>query len=222
MSLTTCEITLAGLQLTGAKDDTSYYVLVPELEQALGWRLSQARQKIASESLKAFAGKELRLVKKKDSRGRSRGYVNLVSARDLMVLIGWEASNGNTKASALLIALAVEAVERRIDHALNVVKPEEDYESQTRSFFRELARKHFRPDYCEWLKQYEVSPCYGAEVKRLKHALNLPVSDSIDTYNTEQMQQWSNGLARYDGLRLAGFGHKRALQQLKLTTEARA
>lgn len=54
----------------GAKDDDgNYYICVPEIEDALGWRRSQAREKLVSKSLESFAGNTLRLVKKRDNRG---------------------------------------------------------------------------------------------------------------------------------------------------------
>jgi hypothetical protein len=219
MTLTTASITLAGLTLDGAKDDKgNYYVLVPALEMTLGWRRDQAREKLASKSLEAFAGKSIRLGKKKDSRGASRGYVSLISTQEFMTLVGWESSKGNKNALALLVACAQEALERRIDHALGVVVPEETREERTDNS-RELARKTFQPELTEWLKYdentYGTPTNYARAVNQLKKAAKLPLV-TVDEYTDEQNSKWYNSLVTYGAYRELGMNHKLALQKVTL------
>lgn len=220
MTTTFGSITFLGQEVEVAKDNNTYLILVPSLETLLGWSKDQARKKIASKGLKDALGLTPRLGKKKDNRGNARGYVGTIDTRLFMQLVGWEASNGNKIAIDILVALANETLERRIDSALNVNTPEEDYEARTKAFFREMARKSFIPEYTSYLTQLEVTPMYGAEVNKLKLALGLPLS-SIDTYSSSHMKTWCSGLTRYDCLRMEGYSHKRALNRIALVRAAR-
>jgi hypothetical protein len=206
----TTKLLVAGFELVGAKDKQKRFVLVPEIEKAFGWRANQAREKVVSKSLEAFAGAVIRLGKKKDNRGTSRGYVSLVSTKDFMTLVGWEATNGNKQALALLIALATETIDRRIDAALGQTESEDDYETNTRAFYRELARKSFQPELCSWFaSQHAID--YGAEVNLFKRSLKLPLVN-VDSYDPTQMHTWARGIYSYNALRMEGFSHTRALQ----------
>ena len=71
----TNRLQVAGFDLVGARDKQERFVLVPEIEKAFGWRANQAREKVVSKSLESFAGAVIRLGKKKDNRGASRGFV---------------------------------------------------------------------------------------------------------------------------------------------------
>ena len=77
----TTYIKLAGVMLLGALDESgNYYVAVPALEKALEWREDSGREKLASKSLKDFAGKGLTVGKKKADHG---GTLKLLSTKDL-------------------------------------------------------------------------------------------------------------------------------------------
>jgi hypothetical protein len=218
MTLTTCDITLAGVQMTGAKDTKgTYYLVVPALEKALEWRANSGREKLRSKSLEAFAGKVLSVGKKKADKG---GSLSIITVEDANVILGWAAKEGNEKAFALLLAASAESFRRRIDSALNVETTEEEYERRTHQFFRELARKSFLPEFTSHLQQAEVCPNYGAEVNKLKQAAALPIK-SIEDYSAKEIEGWSKAITRYDALRMEGYGHKRTLQRIAHVTQAR-
>ncbi len=219
MSLTTCSITLAGTSLVGAKDDKSnYFVSVQTIAEAVDYEdtgvLSQQIRR--SKSLETLAGKAFETV----NRRIGRTQVKMINARDFSILMLWLSKEGNVKADALLTAVLSEAIERRIDSALQVETSEEEYERRTFEFFRELARKTFLPQFTSHLQAAEVCPNYGAEVNKLKTALALPLQP-IDSYTPKQIEQWSGGIIRYDTLRMEGYGHKRTLQRIAHVTQAR-
>ena len=108
-------ITVNNTSVEVCRDGNINYVEVSALEKALGWGDNNGRKKIASKSLKAFAGKELSVGKKSSIYGGTRTFLSTI---DTMVLIAWEAQNCNPKAAAWLIAFAVEALDKRIDVVL--------------------------------------------------------------------------------------------------------
>lgn len=213
MTLQTASIQLAGLTLEGAFDGKDYFVCVPELEKALGWRAESTREKLASKSLKAFTDKTLAPGKKKRKTG---GFVGVLSVKDFSVLVGWQAQEGNKAAVSLLIALAAEAIERRIDSALNITKTEEEYEQQTKAFFRELSRKAFIPELTSWWQDdsrgFAVN--YGAEVNKFKANLGLP-QKSVNEFNMSEMQTWAKAITGYNMLRMEGYSHQRATKRVR-------
>ena len=87
-----------------AKQGNDFFVAVPELEKALGWRADGGREKFESKSLKAFAGKDLGVGKKSIKYGQYTGQINVISTKDFSVVITWAAINGNTKAQSLVAA----------------------------------------------------------------------------------------------------------------------
>lgn len=205
MTLTTTSVSLAGLQLQGAKDNQgNYYIYVSCIEKILGWRPNSAREKIASKSLKALVGKDLTLGKKKADHG---GFVTLLSTKDTSLLIAWAANNGNKVAQVLLVALTMEALERRIDHALGVVVQEEDRQERTRQYFRELAKVNYIPRYTSWNERHAA---YGKFANQLKRALSLPL-ESINTYTMEQIKVWYDGILTYHAFRTEGYTHASSL-----------
>jgi hypothetical protein len=217
MTLQTTTIELAGLSLIGAYDGKKHYIMTEAFAKVLGEETPVLRRRIKeSKALKALAGRVVETTNKREGRTQK----NAISTQDFSVVLTWLALEGNTKAQALLTATFTEAVDRRIDNALGVNRTEADYESQTKDFFRELARKSFQPDFTEWLADSSVIPNYGAEVNRMKKALNLPLSP-IDTYDHTQIEAWAKGLSRYDILRMEGYSHKRALNVLSLAIAAR-
>jgi hypothetical protein len=138
-SLKTAQIRIAGYSLLGAVDDKgNYYLAVRELEKSLEWHADSTRQKIASKSLKAFTAKEIAPVKKRVGES----FVNMLLVSDVTQIIGWEAGNGNAKAINLLVAVAQETFERRIDDAVGVVKTEVEYEVRTSNRRQLLEAKH--------------------------------------------------------------------------------
>jgi hypothetical protein len=217
MTLTTASITLAGLTLEGAKDDKgNYYVLVPRLEETLEIRKDSTREICKSKGLEAFAGKALALGKKGKQGG---GFVGVLSTKDFTCLLGFMATQGNTKAQAFLYTLAIETIERRIDHVLGVVVPEETREERRIDYFREICRKEFQPEFTEWLKYDENEdgrPAnYALCVNQLKKAAKLPL-DTVDVYDQEQLRTWSKAITSYGNYRELGMNHKLALQKVTL------
>ena len=217
MTLQTCTITLAGVSIDMAFDGYSYYVAVPTLEKALGERHNSTREKIVSQSLKALLGKEISLGKKRVGSS----FVTFMLASDFTKYLGWLANQHHKIATDLVVATALEAIERRTDKALGTVKTEGTYENQTRAFFRELARTSFQPELCSWFEEGQHAVNYGAEVNRFKSALKLPLVP-VDNYSTAHMQTWSRGISAYNALRMENYSHTRALKAVGNHIAARA
>jgi hypothetical protein len=207
MILRTCTITLAGVSIDIAFDGTNYFVAIPTLEDALGERRNSTREKVVSESLKALLGKEIPLGKKRVGSS----FVTFMLASDFTKYLGWLANQQHKVATALVVATALEALERRADVQLGATKTEEDYEASTRSFFRELSRKQFIPELSAW---NDLGCNYGLFVNEFKRALRLPL-ESVDGYKMEEVQRWSKGITAYNTLRHEGAGHRYALAAVK-------
>ena len=208
----TTTIVIAGQELLGAVDkDGNYYIVVPELEKALTWRANSAREKLASKSLESFAGKALTLGKKKAPHG---GMYSVISVKDLSVLLTWAALEGNENARNLLTATFAESLERRIDAGLGIANDEQKYEDNTREFYRELARKNFRPMLTDSMNGSFHSGQWGKEINLFKSALGLP-QVNIDEYTHEQIECWSNGIVTYNSYRECGLTHRNSLLKLK-------
>lgn len=215
MTLQTCTITLAGVSIDMAFDGSNYYVAIPTLEDALGERRNSTREKVVSESLKALLGKEISLGKKRVGSS----YVTFMLASDFTKYLGWLANQQHKIATALIVATALEAIERRADAKLGNTKTEDDYEANTRAFYRELARKSFQPDLCSWFQSQHCIN-YGAEVNLFKRTLKLPL-ESIDSYNSANVQKWSKGITSYNALRMEGYSHTKALRAVGNQAAAR-
>ncbi len=219
--MTTVQLTIAGFSITAAKQKNSTYaVCVREYEDYLDLSSDFTRDCKRGKSPEVLQQAGIHTGLRVYNIRNGRSTMAFLDTRDFVSLLGVFATRGNQKALALVVALANETLERRVDSALNVNTPEEDYEARTKAFFREMARKSFIPEYTSHLTQLEVTPMYGAEVNKLKTALGLPLS-SIDTYNATHMQAWSSGLTRYDCLRMEGYSHKRALNRIALVRAAR-
>jgi hypothetical protein len=135
----TAQIRIAGHSLLGAVDEKgNYYIAVRELEKALEWHADSTRKKTASKSLKAFTGKEIPPVKKRIGASS----FNMLLVSDVTLIIGWESGNGNAKAVNLLVSLAQETFERRINDALGIVKTEVEYEERTSKRRQQLEANH--------------------------------------------------------------------------------
>lgn len=219
MTLQTCTVELAGLTLVGAYDGNDYWVSTPEISESFGWEPKRISEKLTSKSLKAFAGKEIKI--RKGARGR--GNAGMFNSRDFSIIVAWQAQEGNTGALSLLIALTKEAIERRIDNSLGLSKSEEDYEVRTASFFRELARKSFMPKYTDWLKLDQDNGDikqrnYGILVNQLKLAAGLD-KVNIDNYTQDDMERWSEAITCYNFARKSGHTHKQALVSIAETTK---
>lgn len=215
------QLTIAGFDFICGVGKNGYWISMPHVEKALGWGADSGRKKLEAKSLKALAEAESGKIQV----GKSKiEYLNqrysCISTETFFLILNNEANSGNVKVLPFLVALAKEAIERRINAALDINVSEETEEERTRKFFRELARRNFQPKYCAHLseQQYEVN--YGAEVNRLKQALRLPLT-GVDTYTQEHMEVWCEGVARYDILRHEGYGHQRALQVIARQIEAR-
>lgn len=206
--LQTTTITLAGQEMLGAYDGKDYYVSVKQINSILSpkdYKNPQdfTREKLRSESLKAFTGAVIQPGRKRVGRS----FETFMKATDFSKFVGYLASQGNQTAVSLLVALAQEAIERRIDSQLGITRAEEDIDAQTAKFYRELARTSFHPEYTSWNEDREN---YGLFVNQLKTKLRLPLVN-IDQYTMEQLQRWSKGITAYNALRMEGAGHKYAL-----------
>ena len=208
----TTTIVIAGHELLGAVDkDGRYYIVIPELEKALDWRANSARKKLKSKSLETFAGKPLTLGKKKAPHG---GMFSVISIKDLSVLLTWAALEGNEKARNLLTATFAESIERRIDAGLGIANDEQKYEDNTREFYRELARRDFRPKLTDAMNGSFPSDQWGKEINLFKSAIGLP-QVTVDEYSREQMEAWCRGLTAYNSYRECGLTHRNSLLKLK-------
>lgn len=150
-------------------------------------------------------------MKKQIPLGKKRtgeSFVTYMVAKDLVQYLGWLSSNGHTKASALLVACALEAIERRIDVALGVNKTENEYELDTRKFYRELARVNFHPLFSGNIKRMVehtgIAPNYAKAVNMFKDACGIPRCP-VDGYTVEHMRAWSNGLVSFGTLAEKGY-----------------
>ena len=82
------------------------WVTRPVMERMLGWRADSAREKLASKSLKSFAGKSLTVgkkVKAKDVSDRPNTFT-AVPFDTFLTVVKWLATNKDDAAIALLVA----------------------------------------------------------------------------------------------------------------------
>jgi hypothetical protein len=136
MTLQTCKITLAGLELRGAYDGKQYYIAVVEALKALG----KEKDFIKSLELSQAAGIGAKVTKNK------RVTQAFFPTKQFTQLVGALVMRGEKTALNLFIATTNEALERRIDSALGQTKDEGSYEQETKAFFRELSSRSFIPE----------------------------------------------------------------------------
>lgn len=207
MTLVTCNITLAGLELRGAYDGKQYYIAVVEALKALGKEkdfitdLNRGR----TPELAQAAGFDIG-AKVTQNKRVGRTTQAFFPTKLFTQLVGALAQRGEQVALNLLIATANEALERRIDAALGQTKDEGSYEQETKAFFRELSRRIFIPELSSW-HHADGGFNYGRFVNEFKTALRLPLVN-VDGYSRDEMMRWSRGITAYNCLRAEGAGHK--------------
>jgi hypothetical protein len=218
--MTTCKITVAGVEFTAAKNKSGKYgVCVAEYQQHLGLSPDFTREIKRGKSMKALQGANVHTGIQLFNVRVGRSTKAFLDTQDFVRLVGVLAKLGNQVAMAWLLACAQEALERRIDHALGVHVTEATREQKLTENFRELCRKEFQPEFTEWLKYDENSdgrPAnYALCVNQLKKAAKLPM-DTVDNYDQEQLRTWSKAITTYGNYRELGMNHKLALQKVTL------
>lgn len=214
MTLVTCNIALAGLELRGAYDGKQYYIAVIEAMEVLGKSRYFTRdlQGGKSPELAQAAGFDVGAkltVNKRVGRTTQAFFPTKLFAQ----LIGALAVRGEKPAQVLLMATLNEALERRIDSALGQTKDENSYEQETKAFFRELSRRIFIPELSSW-HHADGGFNYGRFVNEFKTALRLPLVN-VDGYSRDEMMRWSRGITAYNCLRAEGAGHKYAVAAVR-------
>ena len=86
--------------------DNSLWVGQPSMARMLGWVPDDARKKLASKGLKAFANKRLagaKTIQAKDSLGRANK-INAIPYDTFLAVVYWQMTEGNENAKALMFA----------------------------------------------------------------------------------------------------------------------
>lgn len=208
----TVNITVAGVSFTAMKRDDTYGVKVTEFQDYLGLSPKFIVRCKRGESPEVLQEAGIHGSLKTYNARVGRSSTAFLDTRDLTALVGVLARRGNNVALSWLIAMANEALERRIDNALGISVTEETYEDRTKSFFRQLARKSFHPKFTCW---NDTNSNYGAMVNEYKRYMSLPLV-SIDEYNAEQVSVWYEGIVLYNGFRYEGFCHKVSLEKTRM------
>lgn len=218
-----CTFKLAGNAVTGAKvNEDKYYISQRSLEKLLGWSVDTTRKKIASKSLKAFAGKVKPLGKISKPNG---GYIAAIDTKDASIVITWEATRGNKQAQALAVALINETIERRIDNELNLFVSEQKREDKTADLYNQL-REEFRINYIPQLKHWfradgHSEDIMGSIVNQWKRSLGLPVR-LINTYSLAELRRYRKDIINYSKAREQGlddFTSIKKIQAMHLTLD---
>lgn len=152
------QVTLAGLELNCFVDvDNPMNRYVSSGRLAEIGLISSLPQNV-SKSLKAIAGKELELFRL-TRVGQEGGNVTAISTSDFTTLLGLIAQRGNELAINLLVVLAQEAIDRRIDHALGIVLEEEIREEWSASRLSgKFVRRSLTDAIQDWLIRHEHDP----------------------------------------------------------------
>lgn len=214
MKIKTCEFTLAGEHMLGAKDEQgNYYLAVTEIDSCFGDTKEHrfTLRKLGQERVKLALGATLHTPQKLRVGRSHRSFIRVETFVELLDYMAFV--ENSTMARALFKACAKEAVDRRIDTQLGVTLTEEEREEQTRIFFRELARKSFHPQLTSAMKGSFPNNKWGVEVNRFKAVMGLP-ADCVDTYGEQELQLWCDGMSRYNCLREQGKTHAQTLIEL--------
>lgn len=207
------KLTIAGYEFVCGLGKNGYWIAVPDVEKAMGWRANSGREKLEAKSLKALAEAEstnIQVGKSKIEYQNQR--YSCMSTQTFFLILNNEANAGNTKVLPFLVALAKEALERRIDEALGVTVAPETRELSTKEFCRKLHRESYIPKFSCW---NDTGIEYAKFCNAYKRALGLPTVN-IDEYSEEQLKLWVCGIETYNTLRHTGFTHEESTSRAKL------
>lgn len=216
VKLTTCQFTLAGEVMFGARDNQgNYYVATTEVDSC--FYPDFTRTKLRLNSLKAALGADVHPEKLRVGRS-TRSFIPIASFAALVMHMAIDESN--TMARALLQATLAESIQRRMDNALNIIVTPEAYEASVANLYRRLRDEHkmqYIPYLTHWTKVDYPKGCemnYKVRTNQLKRAAGFDDCVSVDNMSTEQLLQWNAAEIRYDAFRRAGYWHERALKEI--------
>ena len=91
--------------LVGLTQSGELLIAQPTVEILMGWRENSGREKIVSKSLQTFAGKDFKVGKTTHSvNWVGQGKTVFYDYADFLVIVRWQAGQGNTQAIDLLVA----------------------------------------------------------------------------------------------------------------------
>lgn len=201
--------------IAGMDDQGTQYVAIPDVEKALKLRADSARKKLSSKSWKAAQGKDIQLGKNKIEYLNQK--YSAITIDTFLAFVDFLDDQGNIEAKAFNKVLRREAFLRRVDEAFGINKPGDRYEGESKRLYdlhREVARKHFRPSYTDYLKTDNITN-YPKEVMRLKSSIGLDKNLKVDDMTMQEVLLWGMAQERYDMARLCGKTHEEALEILR-------
>ena len=215
MTNKTCTLTIAGHDFAGIKtSDGEYYISVLEYQEYLGLSKDFTRDSNRGKSPELLLEAGLDAGLKTKNLRIAKSTKAFLDTKDFVKLLGAFAGRGNKKALALLLTLANETLERRIDAAVGVVVKEQTREERALASFRQFAREEFTPAFTDWIKKdHDVigeTPNYAMLVNQLKQAAGIPLIN-VDEYDMVQMKAYVKAIRVYDGFRDTGYAHNIAM-----------
>jgi hypothetical protein len=210
------KIQVLGLEMIGVERDGEYFIATTSVESALGWRHNSGREKLTSKSLETFTGKALGKGKVKASLDTVT--YSCVPVDTFMSALAWEASEKkNPSAIGLLVALATEALDLRIDRAVGINRTEVELDKELARLYvkhKKDAAQAFRPKFTDHLKAELDEVNYAKEVIRLKRAGGLPPMLKVEDMTYTQLHKWETILLKYDTMNEIGMDHETILAKI--------
>jgi len=138
--------------------DNSLWITQPSMARMLGWVVDDSRKKIASKSLKLFAGKTLvapRKVPGIDTIGRRR-QINAVPFDTFLTVLYWQLQEGNHNARSLLLAGFADSFTSMVLSQCGIQLSTEERQ-QVIGFYR-----HWYHSFQDWVRDTHIA-VYGAK-----------------------------------------------------------
>lgn len=122
--------------------------------------------------------------------------------------------NGGEIGKALVEALAIESIERRVYNSLGIEVAEEEIDQRVRQ--RVFHLKSYHPNFTYWGKAdgLEEGREYAERIKRLKAQIGLDPSLGVDEMAAEDLDKMNRAEHSYHILRRTGLSHDESLRYL--------
>jgi len=169
-------------------------------------------QNNALRELKAACGKDFQLLKSKTEISNNPQWI--IKLEQLSYVLTELAFKGHKEARELVRELSNLSLHQLFCDSFNI-----KFEKEERNEWIKNRNKHkeqYHPLLTRWLgRDGIVHPYhYGQKVNEFKKAINLPIQ-SVNEYNTEQLDTLNESEIRYDAYRFIGKSHKETLELLR-------